>query len=141
MKLTGQQRQDLANALLDAFDRSGLDRVVGASLGTALGQISAARSLKLVISQLVEYAEQHSLVPRLLDEARRHNQSNPALVRVARQFGLAPETEAAETILRATVPSFDAESWHAGLGELQPKVCFLEAADGHGQRAFGTGIL
>jgi len=89
LELDGRQRQQLHAALLSAFPRvESLEQLVNWEFNTNLASISLGRNLTEVIFHLIEWAEAHSYVYRLVVATRRTNPDNARLRAFAEQVGI-----------------------------------------------------
>jgi|GEM_PF-1416530 len=80
MKLTGDQRKQLEEALLSAFpSKSDLERMVLDELGENLDVISSGESLKAVTFDLIKWANANGKLDDLVRGAKRANPGNPDL--------------------------------------------------------------
>jgi len=91
IELTPAQMEEFKDALLAAFDRSGIQQVVRFGLGVTYAAIVPSGTLDAEMMALVEWANSNNQVDALLTEARKKNPGNVKL----RTF---------ETKLRAQTP-------------------------------------
>ncbi len=91
MKLDGQQRQQIEEALLSAFpDRASLAQMVRHGLNENLATISDGANLREVIFGLLNWADAQGRMDQVLAAARAANPANPALQAMATGLGLPP---------------------------------------------------
>lgn len=83
MKLKKYQFEQLQEALLDAYDRDGLRRMVRLGLDKPLSDITTARTDSDVVFDLIEWAEKSDNVPALVAAAQQYNTQNVAIQQVA----------------------------------------------------------
>ena len=84
MGLSGSQRQQLQEALIDAFpDKASLERMLSFELNKNLDAIASGTSLSYVVFQLIKKAEAENWVEDLINGARRANPGNQKLKDVA----------------------------------------------------------
>jgi len=96
MPLTGKQVQALRDALLDAYgDADELRMMVRIELDENLDAIAGGSNLRILIFNLVTWAERAGQVAALLDGAARHNAGNPALQQLVQAWRPAPSSSAA----------------------------------------------
>lgn len=87
MGLTGQQRAQLAKALLAAFPQpSALEQMIRFELDKSLAEISIATDLRSVVFKLIADAEAGGWTSDLLRGARRASEGNAALLVLAQQL-------------------------------------------------------
>ncbi|HQY93273.1 MAG TPA: toll/interleukin-1 receptor domain-containing protein [Caldilinea sp.] len=112
--LTGRQIEQLQNALLDAFpSRDALRMLARIELEQNLDAIAGGENLRVLVFNLISWAEQTDVVARLIDGAHRQNPGNPALrdlQRVAKAWqSVAPSVapvQCSSAAPRATVDIF-----------------------------------
>jgi hypothetical protein len=87
MELSGPQVQALQDALLAAFTRTQLERMVRIELGQTLDHIVGEGPLEIVVFRLItEWAEREGKVEELIWGASRQNKSNPKLNACIKQY-------------------------------------------------------
>jgi hypothetical protein len=119
MKLARQQFQQIQAALLDAYDRAGLRRMVRLGLDTPLEDITSGRTDPDVVFELIAWAERADKVPALIQAALAHNDQNRALQHL----------------------NHDAAVWFAPGGEAPPPAAPTPAAPPPAQHAGGDTIV
>ncbi|MGH2560770.1 MAG: effector-associated domain EAD1-containing protein, partial [Thermomicrobiales bacterium] len=103
MKLTGEQYEQLTDALLDAFPSLGrLRRMVRTGLDRSLDEIALGDNLRELVERLVNAAETEGWTAELVEAARESNPGNPMLFAFAQQFGAAPATPNLEELISHT---------------------------------------
>jgi hypothetical protein len=140
LRLTGRQRQELRNALLDAFpDRHALDEMVRFKLDRKLDTIAPVTELQQVVLHLIQAAEAEAWTAQLVAAARESNPRNAKLQQFAENFGLAVELPEQSDLERLELePLFlDVNLWREQLGIIESQVCRVEIKS----RAVGTGFL
>src|SRR5437763_64106 len=143
MELTGQQFQELSQALRHAFIPQRLTELLRYKLDRDLVDISLATDYQHVTFELIRTAVAEGWVANLVVAAREANPGNPKLLAFAEQLGLASTdlpTEGIERLIRETNAFLDVESWRARLGRIEAQVCRIEIRSGNGT-IYGTGFL
>ena len=80
MKLTGKQVQEIREALLDAYGSVDALRImVRIELDETLEAIAGGENLRVLVFNLITWAERTGRVDDLIQGATRHNPGNPAL--------------------------------------------------------------
>lgn len=146
MKLTGQQYQQFAAALLDAFpSQMKLVQMLRFRLDKNLPAISLGTNLQDIVFDLIGAAEAEGWTAKLLAAARESNPGNPELLAFAQQFGLVSSKASRqdiERIIRTTNSFLDVAQWRTQLGEMEGRVCRVEIAlRGGSAHTYGTGFL
>ena len=139
MRLTGHQRQELSEALRDAFTPQRLTEMLRFRLEKNLADISLGSDYQEIVFALIAAAEAEGWTQRLLAAAREANPGNARLQLFAQHFGLVSDSSShqdLERIIRRTNSFFDIEAWRRRLGELEGQVCRVETST-----SFGTGFL
>ena len=78
--LSGQQRKQLQEALIDAFpDKASLEQMLSFELDRNLNEIASEGNLKQKVFQLIKTAQAENWVEDLIDGARRANSGNQKL--------------------------------------------------------------
>ncbi len=78
MRLSGQQRKELQDALVDAFpDKSSLEQMLSFGLNKNLDAIANGDNLEKIVFNLIKKAESEGWVSRLIVAARQSNPGNP----------------------------------------------------------------
>ena len=84
MNLSGQQRKQLQEALLDAFpDKASLEQMLSFELEKNLGVIASEGNLSQKVFQLIRTAQAENWIEDLIDGARRANPGNQRLEDIA----------------------------------------------------------
>jgi formylglycine-generating enzyme required for sulfatase activity len=99
MALTGQQIDQIQQALLDSYDRAGLQQMVRARLNVELDEVAGGNNLREIVFNLVQWADWESRVQELIDAAlagRPTNTALRALQQAATSWHLAPPEGADE---------------------------------------------
>ncbi|MEC4816352.1 MAG: effector-associated domain EAD1-containing protein [Scytonema sp. PMC 1069.18] len=95
MRLSGQQRQELQNALVDAFpNKSSLEQMLSFGLDKNLDAIAGDGNLQKIIFNLITTAESEGWIEDLIFAARRSNPGNTSLQAIALRWSQAEELEA-----------------------------------------------
>jgi Trypsin-like peptidase domain/Effector-associated domain 1 len=152
MKLTYQEFETLADALLDAFTDYDALKPMARYMGTTLPNIAEKGPLPEVIEELITYAQTRDIVHELCAAARKENVTNRKLMLVSAAIGLeplgvdvakVPETEALPTVTSSLERMVDTEkgirdfgSFALKIPEFLVRVCAVEL----GGEA-GTGFL
>ena len=88
MNLSGQQRKQLQEALIDAFpDKASLERMLSFELSKNLGVIASEGNLSQIVFQLIKTAQAENWIENLINGARRANPGNQKLKDVAKVIG------------------------------------------------------
>jgi hypothetical protein len=143
MKLTGQQYQQLSEALRDAFPLRRLREMLRFKLEKRLDDISLAEDYQGIVFDLIRAAEAEGWTDRLITAARESNSGNALLVDFSQQFGLAPATPPRaelERIIKKTSGFLDVVKWRERLGAIETQVCRIEIEADAGT-IYGTGFL
>lgn len=144
MRLTGQQYQQLSDALVRAFPTPfRLQQMVQVRLDRNLATIaSLVNPLDHVVFELIQEAQAGGWTEKLLLAARQSQPDNPDLLAFAQLWGLAPagapSRPALEKIIKTTNSYLDVSAWRRKLGEVEGRVCRVEVAGG---TSYGTGFL
>ena len=144
MKLTGQQYQQLTEAILDAFPTlARLAEMVQFRLEKNLYALALGDDLKEIVVKLIRTAEAEGWTNYLIVAARKSNPGNPALLACSQQFGLAPGSPfrpELERIIKTTNSFLDVDKWRTKLGQIEAQVCRIEILSNRGM-IYGTGFL
>ena len=82
MDLSGQQRKELQDALMDAFpDKSSLEQMISFQLNKNLDEIASGNDLKEVVFKLIKKAESGNWIENLINGALKENSGNSCLKR------------------------------------------------------------
>ena len=104
MRLSGEQREKLHDALIDAFrDKSSLEQMLSFQLNKRLYEITSETNLREIVFKLIKKAEAQNWVKDLVDAALRENPGNPKLKGIAK---LVEEIEAERTKSPKVVQGF-----------------------------------
>ena len=79
MALSGQQTEQICNALLDAYDEASLRQMVRVRLDRKLEEIAGGDNLSDIVFSLVDWADRHTRVLDLIDGAYAENPRNETL--------------------------------------------------------------
>jgi uncharacterized surface protein with fasciclin (FAS1) repeats len=94
MQLSGKQIREIEEALLDAFpSRDELSRVVRIELDERLEAIADGANQRVVIFNLVNWAERTGKIDALLQGASRQNPGNPTLQKLMQTWRTTPPPE------------------------------------------------
>ena len=87
MSLSGQQRQKLQEALINAFpDKLSLERMLSFQLDKKLDKIAGGANLEDVVFNLIKKAEAENWVENLISAARKSNSDNQLLKDIAAEL-------------------------------------------------------
>lgn len=140
--LTNTNIRQLCDALLDAFpDRDDLAAMIYFRLERSLDSISLTDDLRATVDMLVQASVAEGWTGSLVAAALASRPGNAALLRFAERFGLAaqaPEPELGPAAELAS--SLDVATWRARLGELEARVCRVQAGNSDSLQ-YGTGFL
>ena len=90
MGLSGQQRKELQEALMDAFpDEASLEQMLSLELDKNLYIIASGANLSQIVFKLIKKAETENWVEDLVSAARRANPGNQSLKDIAKSLGYA----------------------------------------------------
>ena len=90
MDLSGEQRQQLQKALIDAFpNKSSLEQMISFKLNKNLNVIASYADLSQIVFELIKKAEAQNWIEHLVSAARRENPANQSLKDVAESLGIA----------------------------------------------------
>jgi Effector-associated domain 1/Trypsin-like peptidase domain len=143
LNLTGQQLQQLSEALRDAFTRPRLAQALRFRLDKNLDDISLGADLQQIVFELIQTAQAEGWTDRLILAARESNPGNAKLVAFSQNLGLAATNVAGpelERLILASNSSFDVMRWRSQLGRIETQVCRIEIAVAQGT-VYGTGFL
>jgi V8-like Glu-specific endopeptidase len=144
MRLSGQQYQQLTDALVNAFpSQAKLAQFVRFRLEKNLDAIAMGNDLTEIVFKLIGTAEADGWVAELVAAARESKPRNLSLFAFAQELNLATSTPpvlALEKIIKATNSFIDVNRWRERLGEIEAQVCRIENTISKG-RGFGTGFL
>lgn len=152
--LASTQCEQLWKALLDAYDKDSLARMLKFRLNIRLDQIIGEDSLRDMIFELIGVAEMEGWTANLISAARESSPRNASLMAFSQQFGLTPAglpTFSAAAPGAAGLPSnakleamikmsnrfLNVQPWLERLGEITGQVCRVDIK---GEGA-GTGFL
>src|SRR5205807_1661041 len=143
--LTGQQYQQLAEALLDAFPSlEKLSQMGRYELNKNLSMISSETNFAEYVFKLIETAEAQGWTTQLIAAARKSNPGNPRLLAFSQQIGLAPKSTPAqeefESVIQTTKGFLDITNWRTRLSELETQICRVEIQTNN-YNVYGTGFL
>lgn len=80
MKLSGERRQRLHSALLDAFpDKSSLEQMLSFGLNKNLNTLASESSLQNIVFKIIQAAEAEGWIKDLVNAARQANSGNESL--------------------------------------------------------------
>ena len=92
MDLSGEERKQLHDALIDAFpSKTLLEQMVSFELDENLNVIASGTDLNDIVFNLITTAESEGWVEELIFAARRSNPGNPKLKAISQKFGLEPD--------------------------------------------------
>ncbi len=110
MGLSGSQRQQLQEALMDGFPgKSSLERMLSFELNKKLDVITSATNLSQIVFELIKKAEAENWVEDLVDAARGANSGNQRLKAVAESFRIKTSDEEILEIQDAIVAPEESE--------------------------------
>lgn len=141
-RLSGQQEQQLHEALLDAFTtQTELAQMVRfGGVTRNLAAIAGGDNLSAVVFNLLVWAGSRDKVDDLLLAARNANPTNAPLRLFAETVGLAaqaPSQGELEALVLASVHFQDVERWRETMSQRELTVCRIEIPNG----TYGTGFL
>jgi hypothetical protein len=145
-RLSGDRYQLFHEAVLDAYDDvDDLERVLLFRLDKRLNRIANTKdSFDDVVFKVITKADTEGWSANLLDALRATRPENSQLLAFAQQFGLATQTPGRsqlELLINEGDTLLDVDTWRAGLGTAEARVCLIEYVQGAGTRALGTGFL
>lgn len=142
MKLTGQQYQQLSEALRAAFPLRRLREMLRFKLEKELDDISLADDYQGIVFDLIRTAEAEGWTDRLILAARETNPGNALLLKFSQQFGLAPATPQGPELERIIKKGglLDVVKWRERLGAIETQICRIEIEVEEGT-IYGTGFL
>ncbi len=87
MRLSGDQRRELQEALINAFpDKVSLEQMLALELDKNLDEIAGGTNLREVVFRLIRVAEANNWVEDLIDASRKSNPGNSRLEAIAREL-------------------------------------------------------
>ena len=97
MRLSGQQREKLQLALIDAFrDKASLEQMLSFKLDKNLEEIASGSNLLEIVFRLIDKAESQGWVEDLVHAACKSNPGNRELQTIAQELFLPPEQSTQE---------------------------------------------
>jgi hypothetical protein len=87
VKLTGRQLNQLNEALVAAFDKPDLERMLRVEMDVSLDHVVSADGMNTLVFSLIRWAERFGRVEELIRSAFRSNPNNPELRAFVEQFG------------------------------------------------------
>jgi hypothetical protein len=154
MVLTGQQMQQLTDALSSAFNLNSFTQMLRFRLEKDLADITLDGGMVDRVFVVIETAEMEGWTGKLVKAAHESVPGNPKLAEFVRDYGLA--SIPASDVLAATEPLSEANlervvqeksqfqdvsTFIAGLAQLEPCICRITYPIGGGKITFGTGFL
>lgn len=131
-RLSGPERKQFGEQLLDAFGPDEFDNLLANQLGLRRARISLARNFDAIVFDVIDDAEMKSYTAELLQAARAERQTHVGLFHLAQQLALEPSFAAEERLVRAQLPEIDPEGWlQQGMARLG-QVCRVETPVGPG---------
>ncbi len=89
MGLSGQQRKELQDALIDAFpDKSSLEQMLSFELDKSLDTIAGGNNLQDIVFNLIKKAEAENWVENLIDAALLSNPRNQLLAKINEEINI-----------------------------------------------------
>lgn len=143
MSLSGQQFQQLSEALRSAFTRSTLAMMLRFRLEKNLDDISLGGSMQEIVFELIETAEREGWTEQLILAARYSNPGNPQLLALTQESGIAPVVAShreLERVILDTNSWLDVAKWRTQLAAIEAQVARIEIQV-NGSQFFGTGFL
>src|ERR1044071_4191582 len=143
IRLTGPERGELAEILINAFTPNQFKLLLAYRLNRNLARLAAAGDYDAVMFEVIEKAVAQWWIGDLLVAAREENPRDPLLVDFAARHGVAaelPRADALEHIIRSTNSFLEVADWRSRLGECEGRVCRVEVGV-PGGTVFGTGFL
>jgi nucleoside phosphorylase len=129
MTLTASQRKQLTDALLDAFDNGGLERLASFGLDKNLDAIAGGKNLTEKVFNLVRWAQANDKVDQLINAASEENPGNRMLREFARalkstksQTPSALQTAAPPRALFLTALQVESQAVRSFISDLQEEV-------------------
>jgi Effector-associated domain 1/Trypsin-like peptidase domain len=139
MKLMGNQRKQLSEALISAFpNKFSLKQMLRFGLNENLEVIAGGENLRDVVFNLVEWAEAQGKTEELVLAARNENPGNLALRAFAEEIMLAPSSAELESIVLSKIRFANVEEWRVRMIKSELAVCRIEIPKYAG---VGTGFL
>lgn len=105
MPLTGSEFKELQDALLDAFDYSGLKQMVLTELGADLEEVALGGSLKDITFELITWTERSGRTQALVAGAMAANGDNPRLRQFAAHYTATVTADKVDTPIVAAPPA------------------------------------
>ena len=140
-KLSGPDRDELCQALLDAFtSRDSLAAMISFRLERSLEAISATDNMSETVLRLVRASAAEGWTGSLVTAALASRPNNAALLEFAERFGLAAKAPELNSLAGMGQSSFDIGAWRAQLGAVEARVCRVQVDIG-GSPQYGTGFL
>lgn len=142
MEVTGAVKEQLSQALLDAFRKlPDLERMVQYKLNVRLLEVVGQGALRNMVFDLVEWAESEGRLADLVHGAHLQNPGNPQLRRFHDAFFSLVQPQALDPRLERIVvdsnPFHDVAWWRAQQEAHEVRVCRIEARN----HPLGTGFL
>jgi hypothetical protein len=143
MPTSGEVQEKLLQALLSAYDRATLVRLVRFRLNEDLDAITEPGSLSKVVTELIAWALREGRLEELIQQARNRNPGNPDLKAFWQWYISSNPTQPQremERIVRRGNPLLDVVQWRTRLAALEAQVCRIEIPDDL-DTTYGTGFL
>lgn len=139
MRLTGNQRRQLSDALIEAFpSRSSLRQMVRFGLDENIEAIAGGDNLKDIAFNLIEWSEANDRSAQLIVVARNENPRNLVLRSFAEEIGLAPSSSEVESVVLKSVGFTNVAEWRDNMIRRELAVCRVEIPVAEG---IGTAFL
>ncbi len=138
MSLSPQEAKQLNEALVHAYIRPELSRMLRFELGRRLDLITTGKNFREDVFELIEVAERQGWTDELINAAHDENPGNPRLKAFVDQYvrftGTAP---ALERLIDKADSFLDVARWRSKLARIERQVCAIEIDHDHA----GTGFL
>ncbi|MFG3149074.1 effector-associated domain EAD1-containing protein [Streptomyces sp. NPDC048243] len=141
MPLDGRVAERFSEALMDAFQPEQLRQFLYYRLDKQLYRISMQTSYDAIVFDLIRAADSEGWLDHLAAAARKSRPGHPGLFSAAQNLGLAVESSGLESILNVRAPEIHPALFRAGLGQIEGRVCRIEAVRSGTSRSLGTGFL
>ncbi len=137
---SGVQKSRFARVLLEAFDRNGLEAMLRYRLNVQLESISFSRDLRNTAENVIDWADKHGELGRLLAAALVSNPGNRGLLEFASELGITSTSKIEPDRLRE-LGTNDLAQFRERIAEIVGRICRVEVDSPRNERGLGTGFL
>jgi hypothetical protein len=140
LRFSAVQKSRFARVLLEAFDRNGLETMLRYRLNVQLDSISFSRDLRNTAENVIDWADRHGELERLLAAALVSNPRNRSLLEFASELGIT-STSRIEPDRLEELGTNDLAKFRERIAEIAGRLCRVEVDSPGNERRLGTGFL